>query len=66
VQGNALVFQVRQILKPHLQGDPPNSEHASDPTDIVEMKITPDTDGKAFLICPKCGSAAPMELVKQQ
>jgi hypothetical protein len=66
VQGNALVFQVRQILKPHLKGDPPASENASDPADIVEMKITPDTDGKAILTCSKCGSSAPMELVKQQ
>lgn len=66
VQGDTLVFQVRRILKPHLQGDTPASENASDPTDIADMKITPGTQGKAILTCPKCGDAWSMELVKQQ
>jgi hypothetical protein len=66
VQGDALVFQVRRILKPHLQGDPSASENGSDPADVADMTMTPSSDGKANLTCPKCGSSAPMELVKQQ
>jgi hypothetical protein len=65
VQGDALVFQVKRILKPHLKGDPPASD-ASDPTDVVDMTVTPSTDGKAMLTCVKCGTASPMELVRQQ
>jgi hypothetical protein len=66
VQGNALVFQVRGILKPHLRDDPPAWEQAPDPTDITDMTATPSTEGKATLTCAKCRPAEPMELVKQQ
>jgi hypothetical protein len=63
-EGNSLAFQVRRILKPHLKGEPPSD--ASDPTDIVEMTLTPTTEGKAMLNCPKCGGNAPMEVVKAE
>lgn len=66
VEGNALAFQVRRILKPHLQGDPPASQEPLDPTDVVNMTLTPTSEAKAILTCPKCGEAAPTELVKEQ
>lgn len=66
LEGNALVFQVRRILKPHLRDDPSASEQPLDPTDIADMKLTPESSTKAMLICPKCGDAAPTELEKEQ
>jgi hypothetical protein len=64
MEGNSLAFQVRRILKPHLKGEPPSD--ASDPTDIVEMTLTPTTEGKAMLNCAKCGGNAPTEVVKAE
>ncbi|HEX4321688.1 MAG TPA: hypothetical protein VHZ52_12330 [Acidobacteriaceae bacterium] len=64
LEGNTLAFQVRRILKPQLKGDPPISEQAPDPTDIVDMTLVPTTENKATLNCPKCGANAPTELVK--
>lgn len=64
IEGNALVFQVRRILKPHLQGESPDQPF--DPTDIAEMKLTPESATKATLTCPKCGDAPATELVKEQ
>ena len=66
VHGDALVFQVRGILKPHMQGETPGPEDASDPRDIAEMTVTPASEGKATLACPKCGSAWPVDMVKEQ
>ncbi|WP_263355791.1 hypothetical protein [Acidicapsa ligni] len=65
LEGNALAFQVRRILKPHLKSDPPASEDQPDPTDIVDMTLTHTSDGKATLTCAKCGSISPTELVKE-
>ena len=64
VHGDALVFQVRGILKPHFQGEA--SEDALDASDIAEMILTPTSDGKARLSCAKCGSAWPVEVVKAE
>jgi hypothetical protein len=64
MEGNALAFQVRRILKPHLKGEP--SSDAPDATDIVEMTLTPTSEGKAMLNCPKCGGNAPTEVVKAE
>jgi hypothetical protein len=66
LEGNALAFQVKRILKPHLKGDSSLSEDRSDPTDIVDMTLTPTSEGKATLTCSKCGEASPTELVKQR
>ena len=64
MEGNALAFQVRRILKPHLKGEPQSD--APDATDIVEMTLTLTTEGKAMLNCPKCGGNAPTEVVKAE
>ena len=66
IEGDALVFQVRRILKPHLPGDPPAPDQAFDPSDVVDMTLTLSSQGKATLTCPKCGEATPTSLVKMQ
>ncbi|MFC5864369.1 hypothetical protein ACFPT7_18835 [Acidicapsa dinghuensis] len=64
IEGNTFVFQVRRILKPHLRDEAP--DQTFDPTDIADMKLTLESATKANLTCPKCGDAAPTELVKAQ
>ncbi len=64
IQGNTLVFQVRRILKPHLEGDPSTADDVPDPADIAGMTLTLSAVGKAVLTCPKCGDASPTELKK--
>ncbi len=66
LDGNALAFQVRRILKPHLKDAPVSDESQPDPTDIVDMTLIPTSGGKATLNCPKCGEAAPTEVVKAE
>jgi hypothetical protein len=66
LEGNNLAFEVRRILKPHLKSESQVEADAFDPTDIVEITLVPDTEGKATLNCPKCGPMAPTELVKAQ
>ena len=66
ILGNTLVFQVRRILKPHLESDLSTSDDAPDPTDIADMTLTRSAVGKAVLTCPKCGDAAPTQLVKEE
>ena len=66
LEGNALVFQVRRILKPHLKGSPPASQEPFDPTDAVDMTLTPTTEGKATLTCPKCGGNSPLDIERQR
>jgi hypothetical protein len=65
LEANALVFEVRRILKPHLKGDPPPAGDVLDPSDIVEMTLVPNGEGKATLTCLKCGDASPADLTKE-
>jgi hypothetical protein len=60
-----LSFEVKRILKPHLKGEGAAAETEDDPFDIVQMTIAPTTQGKATLICAKCGAASPTELTKE-
>lgn len=66
VQGDALVFQVRGILKPHMNGDGPASENGADPADIADMSLTPSSTGKAMLTCVQCGNKSLTEIVKAE
>jgi hypothetical protein len=66
LEGNTLVFQVRNTLKPHLKGSPPASQEPFDPTDVADMILTPAGDGKATLTCPKCRGYTQLDLERQR
>jgi hypothetical protein len=63
--GNALTFQVKNILKPHLKDDATATNDKPE-VDIADMTLTPTAEGKATLTCPKCGDASPTEVVKEK
>jgi len=65
LEGSALTFQVRRILKPHLKDDTTSADDKPE-TDIADMTLTPTAEGKATLTCAKCGEASPTEVVKEK
>jgi len=65
LEGSALIFQVKHILKPHLKDDTTSANDKPE-ADIADMILTPTAEGKATLTCPKCGEASPTEVVKAE